>query len=255
MNTTLTIAKNTFRETIRDKILMSAWFVIIGIILFSLFVGSISHDHNVRIITNFSVSAIYILQVFIALFLGSYLMYKEIDKKTFFLIIPKPVSRFSIIIGKCIGLLLAAVCTTFFSTLFLFVLLFAFGGTSYIIPIIIATLLSLAETSLLILISITFSSFMSPVLAFVSAFSVYLISHGGEILRFMYMTTETPIVATVTKFIYHVMPNFEKFNIRNDIVYGTLPTMQMIGFSMLYWAAYAAILIFIAYQVFKRKEF
>ena len=78
-----TIAKNTFRETIRDRILMSVWFVIIAIILFSLFVGSISHDHNTRIITNFSVTAIYILQVFIAIFVGSMLIYKEIERKTF----------------------------------------------------------------------------------------------------------------------------------------------------------------------------
>lgn len=255
MNTILTIAKNTFRETIRDRVLMSVWFVIIGIILFSLFVGSISHDQNVRIITNFSITAIYLLQVFIALFIGSFLMYKEIERKTFYLIIPKPVSRQSIIIGKMLGLSLTTFIVTLLSTLFLFVLLAVSGGTSLLLPIAVATLLSFVESVLLVLVSLLFSSLMAPVLAFVSSVAVYFIAHGGEIYRFIFTYTEIPFIHYLFKTIYLVVPNFEKFNIRNDVVYGALPSLSMVTYSLLYGVVCGVLLLYIAVQIFKRRDF
>lgn len=255
MRTILTIAKNTFRETIRDRILMSVWFVIIAIILFSLFVGTISHDHNIRIITNFSITAIYILQIFIAIFVGSMLVYKEIERKTFYLLIPKPVSRSAVIIGKCLGLVLTTTLVTALSTLFLMVLLWLNGGTHYFTGIILSTFLGLVEATLLILISLLFSSLTSPILAFVSTLAMYLIGHGGPIFRFIYNTTETPIVATLLKSAYHVMPNLDKFNIRNDIVYGTLPTLSMVSFALVYACVYGAFLLFLTVLVFRKKDF
>lgn len=255
MRTILTVAKNTFRETIRDRILMSVWFVIIAIILFSLFVGSISHDHNTRIIINFSVTAIYILQVFIAIFIGSMLVYKEIERKTFYLIIPKPISRSAIITGKCLGLTLTTTLVTTLSTLFLFGVLWLSGGTEYSSGVALSTFMGLFEAVLLILISLLFSSLTSPILAFVSTFAMYLIGHGGPIFRFIYMTTEIPIVAKTFETIYHIVPNLDKFNIRNDIVYGTLPTFSMISLSIVYALAYGTFLLFLTVLVFRKKDF
>ncbi|MEN9552114.1 MAG: hypothetical protein RI935_491 [Candidatus Parcubacteria bacterium] len=255
MNTIITIAKNTFLETIRDRVLMSVWFVIIGIILFSLFVGSISHDHNVRIITNFSITAIYLLQVFIALFIGSFLMYKEIERKTFYLIIPKPISRQAIIIGKMLGLATTTFAVTVLSTIFLFVLLLIVGNTSYIPAITLSAALSFIESILLILIALLFSSFMSPVLAFISSLAVYFIAHGGDIYRFMFTYTDNVITEYVFKTIYTIVPNFEKFNIRNDVVYGTLPSLPMLLYTIIYGVVCGALLLLIAVNVFKKRDF
>jgi Cu-processing system permease protein len=255
MKTILTIARNTFRETIRDKILMSAWFAIIAIILFSLFVGSISHDHNTRIITNFSVTAIYILQVFIAIFVGSMLIYKEMERKTFYLIIPKPVSRSAIIIGKCLGLIVTTTLVTALSTLFLLGILGVSGGFSYFGGVILATFMGLFEALLLILVSILFSSLTSPILAFVSTIAVYLIGHGGPVLRFIYTTTEIPFIAKTLEAVYHLLPNLEKFNIRNDIVYETLPSTSMVLLSILYAFVYGGLLLYITVLVSRKKDF
>lgn len=255
MKTILTIAKNTFRETIRDRILMSVWFVIIAIILFSLFVGSISHDHNTRIITNFSVTAIYLLQIFIAIFVGSMLVYKEIERKTFYLIIPKPVSRSAIIIGKCMGLVMTTSLVTILSTLFLFLVLGISGGWNYFGGVALSTFLGLFEATLLILISLLFSSLTSPILAFVSTIAMYLIGHGGPIFRFIFETTETPLVAKTLEVVYHVLPNLDKFNIRNDIVYGTFPSLPMVLTSILYAVVYGVFLLYLTVLVFRKKDF
>ncbi len=234
---------------------MSTWFVILAIILFSLFIGSISHDNSIRIITNFGVTAIYLLQVFIAIFVGSMLIYKEIERKTFYLIIPKPVSRLAIVLGKCLGLIATTTLVTLLSTLFLLVVVILNGGNSYIPGILLSTFLGLAEAGLLVLVSLLFSSLTSPILAFLSTIVIYLTGHAGSIFEYIFMTTSTPIIEVLMKAVYHILPNLEKFNIRNDIVYGTLPTLSMVGVSLLYGLIYGAFLLFLTVLVFRRKDF
>lgn len=91
LTNTIAIAKNTFRETVRDKILLSAFFVIVAMIVFTVFIASISLEQSTRMIIDFGLTAIYALQVFVAIFIGSMLIYKEIERKTFYLLLPKSV--------------------------------------------------------------------------------------------------------------------------------------------------------------------
>jgi hypothetical protein len=69
------------------------------------------------------------------------------------------------------------------------------------------------------------------------------------------MTTKSALVEWVTKTLYYLLPNFEKFNIRNDIVYGALPNGGQILSSLLYALAYAVLLLVITQEIFKRKDF
>lgn len=254
ITTILAVAKNTFRETMRDRILLSALAVIIAIILFTLFIGSISLDQSARIITNFSVTAIYILQIFVAVFIGSMLMYKEIERKTFYLIFPKPVTRTQIVIGKCLGLSATTLLVTFICTLFLFGLLAFKGGTAFFVPIIISTLLTSVEAMLLILISLLFSSFTSPILAAVATITLYFVGHASDIFQYIFKTTESPSLEAVTSAIYHILPNLEKFNIRNDIVYNSLPAMPSIALSLVYASVYAVFLLYLTHLIIKKKD-
>jgi ABC-type transport system involved in multi-copper enzyme maturation permease subunit len=255
MNTILVIAKNTIKETIRDKILLSALFVIVGIILFTLFIGSISLDQSTRIIVNFSLTAIYALQVFVAIFIGSMLMYKEIERKTFYLILPKPVHRGSILIGKCLGLTITTLLVTLISTSVLILILMLEGATLYIAPMLLSIFLSTLEAVILILISMFFSTLTSPIIAAVGTIAFFLIGHAGDILRKLFMLTDSSLVEFVLRAAYYTLPNLEKFNIRNDVTYGTVPSLGIILAATLYACVYAAFLLFITNIVFKKKDF
>jgi ABC-type transport system involved in multi-copper enzyme maturation permease subunit len=256
MNTNIfTIAKNTFRETIRDRILLSGFFVIIAIILFTMFIASISLEQSTRMIIDFSVTAIYTLQMFVAIFIGSMLIHKEIDKKTFYLLLPKPITRTEIIIGKCVGLSTTTVIVTLLSTCVLFGILFFQTGHFYAYPILLSVFLSTLEAILLILISILFSGLTSPILAAVSTIAFYMIGHAGEIFRYIFMTTQSIAVELFTRSAYYILPNFEKFNIRNDIVYGTIPSTQSILVSILYAFTYSLLLLVITQLTLKKKDF
>lgn len=255
MKTIFTIAKNTFRETIRDRILLSAGLIIAAIVLFSLFVASISLDQSTRIILDFGVTAIYALQMFIAIFIGSMLMYKEIERKTFYLLLPKPVSRTEIIIGKCLGLTATTVTVTTIATAFLCALLFAKSGQAFVVPIVISLILSTIEAVILILISILFSSFTSPIIAAAGALTFYFVGHAGDILRYLFMTTKSTIVEVTTAAMYYLLPNLEKFNLRNEVVYGITSNPRSIIFACIYAVFYALILLVITQIIFKKRDF
>lgn len=253
-NNIFTIAHNTFRETIRDRILLAAVAVVIAIIGFSLFISSISLEQNARMIVDFGVTAIYLLQIFVAVFIGSMLMYKEIEQKTFFLILPKPIRRYEIILGKTLGLTFTTISVTLVSTIALFVILFFKDGAQYFVPIIISTILSTLESVILILLSILFSSFVSPILSAIFTIVIYLVGHSGDSLRTLITLNHNLFGDVILKIIYYILPNLNKFNIRNDIVYESSINLYGLLLAILYTILYGGIIFFIAHKQFKKRE-
>lgn len=251
----LAVAKNTFRETARDRILLSAFFVIIAMILFTLFIGSISLEQSTRMIVNFSITAIYALQIFVAIFIGSMLIYKEIERKTFYLLLPKPISRTEIVIGKCLGLTATTVVVTLLSTSILFAILFFKGDGIFFYPILLSVFLSTLEAVLLILISILFSGITSPILAAVSTIAFYFVGHAEGVFRYIFMTTKSTLIEVTARGIYYIFPNLEKFNTRNDIIHDITPSFTMILVIVLYALTYSILLLLITQIVFKKKDF
>lgn len=255
LNHIFLIAKNTFRETMRDRILFSGLVVVFLIIGFSLFIASISIDQNVRVIVNFSVTAIYLLQIFVAIFIGSMLMHKEFERRTFFLIIPKPVRIESIILGKTLGLTATLLAVTGISTLGLFAVLLLQGGKLYLVPILLSVLFSVFESILLILLSLLFSSITSPILSAVYTFGFFLLGHTTEIMRFIIAQTDSVVREYALTFAYYLLPNLEKFNLRNDIVYEKIPTLSVTLLTCLYFLCYALIIFLVTRISLRKKEF
>jgi ABC-type transport system involved in multi-copper enzyme maturation permease subunit len=255
MKTILAIAQNTFRETMRDKILLAALVSVLAIILFTLFIASISLDQGARVITHFGTTTIYLLQIFVAVFIGSALMHKEIEQGTFFLVIPKPISRAHIILGKTLGLTTTTFVVTVISTLALFAILLLKDETIFVLPILLSVLLSTLEASLLILITILFSSFTSPILSAICTIIIYLAGHSGDSLRAGIAFSESPFIDLLFRGIYYLLPNLEKFNTRNEIVFGALPSIDTLIFTAIYFITYAGLVFILANSLFKRREF
>jgi len=251
----LAIARNTFRETLRDRILWSVLVLMLALIAFSLFVGSISLEQDTRMIIDFGLTGIYLLQMFVAIFIGSMLIYKEVERKTFFLIIPKPIRREEIILGKCLGLLGTTVVVTTLSTLALFVIMALKGMHGFYFPIVISVMLSMLESFILILVSILFSGLTSPILSAVYTTAFFLIGHSSDILRTLIESQTMLISKYALQFSYYVLPNLEKFNIRNEVVYGVLPDARGIVIAVLYAICYGIFLFLLARAMFAKKEF
>jgi ABC-type transport system involved in multi-copper enzyme maturation permease subunit len=105
------IALNTYREAVRDKVLFGVLVLAAGVLALTLALGELSLDQNMRVVTDLGLASISLFSVVVAIFLGSSLLYKEIERKTLYVILPKPIARFEFLLGKYFGIV--ATCAVF----------------------------------------------------------------------------------------------------------------------------------------------
>jgi len=100
------IAMNTFREAVRDRVLYGIVLASIGVLLFSLVLGQLALNEEQRVVYDIGMASISLFSVVLAVFLGSSLLYKEIERKTLYVILPKPIKRSEFLLGKFVGIVL-----------------------------------------------------------------------------------------------------------------------------------------------------
>ena len=105
------IALNTFREAVRDRVLYGVVGFATAVLAFTLALAELSLDQQMRVVTDLGLASISLFSVLVAIFLGSSLLYKEIERKTLYVILPKPIRRYEFLLGKYFGIVLT--CTVF----------------------------------------------------------------------------------------------------------------------------------------------
>lgn len=249
MNILYSLAKNTFREAIRDRILYTIFFFGFLFLISAPLAGEISAGQEERLVTNFGIAMIHLFGLFITIFVGSRLIFNEIDKKTIYLLIPKPVPRQHIILSKFFGLGAVLFITTFImGIVFLFLVPFSLG---------IVTILSFMYLSFLLLLAIVlfFSSFMSPLLASVSGILMFLIGNTTFTIKLLGKKYGGEVMEFFGNVFYYGLPNFTNLNLKNYVLF-EIPYTSL----DLFWITVNAILfmsifLFFAILIFSRKQF
>jgi len=252
MNTILVIAKNTFRQTIRDKILYGIFTFGLLFIGSTVILGSLALEDNIFIIRNLGLAGIYIFSLIITIFLASSLIYSEVENRTTYILLAKPVARSSIIIGKFLGLLLAIATTTLLMTLaYIIIVVTNGGGIDY--SALAAVGIQMFEMALLIAIIILFSIFTTPLGSIIYTILIVYIGHS---LSFMLLYAERSgnLARSVLYSIYYLFPNLEKFNIRNLVVHNISVSSQDTLIVTIYAITYTVFLIYLAQSLFNRKD-
>jgi ABC-type transport system involved in multi-copper enzyme maturation permease subunit len=253
MNPIIAIAKNTFLETIRDRILNTIFLFAILLIGSSILLGQLSAGQDVKIIKDLGLASLDFFGVIIAVFVGTSLVHKELDKRTVFVVLTKPVSRSAFIFGKWAGLLTTLtvlVAAMGLAYLALLALLHVPVTTGIFQAIGFAWLELLVVTSL----TLVFSTFTSPVLCMLYAFGLYFIGHNAETLKTLAERAGGGLKPLLLA-LYYVLPNLSRFDIKNQVVYGYAASASQVGWTILYAGAYSAMLLSIAVVIFKRREF
>jgi len=250
----LAISLNTFRETIRDKVLYNLVFFAIGLLLLSVIVSQWSVGQESKILKDFGLSIITLFGLLIAIFIGIGLVFKEIDKKTIYAILSKPVERYKFIIGKYLGLGLTLLLNfVVMAAGFLIVLWFFEGRLDfYLLP---AIVLIFFEMLIVIAFSILFSSFTNPTLS--AIFSLFIFISGHFVADFKAAGTELQSTSmnVLLKILYYVLPNFEKFNIKGEVVHRLSYDTSMIYYALLYGTFYVVCILLISVVIFQRRNF
>ena len=252
MSNITAIAKNTFKQAIRDKILY-------GILVFALiFLGSIvvlgylSLGEDVFVIRSFGLAGIYIFSLIITIFLGASIIYEEINKKTTYFLLAKPVTRGNLLIGKFLGLFIATSLTTLLM-LVVYILVVGLNGEFIDYLAISAVLLQLPEMGILISIIILFSIFTTPLAATIYVVLIVYIGHLLSLIK-NFATHSEGFSKYILTAVYYIFPNLEKFNIRNLVVHQVSISLSEFLISVGYALIYIILALYVAKILFNRKE-
>jgi len=249
------ITVNVFREVIRDRILYVIGIFALLMILALKLLPNLAAAQETKIAIDFGLATINILGILVAIFVGTGLIHKEIEKKTILVLIPKPISRVEFVLGKHLGLSAVMAVLLLAMTVIYFFLL-SFNGINYPLgSILLAIVYLFFQVSLIIAVAILFGVFTSPLLAMLLSFSIYLMgNYTGDLVK-VGKISKSPQLEFFTQFLYVVIPDLSRLNLKNDAVYGVLPSINDLFFNGFYGVAYTLLLLAIATLIFSRRQF
>jgi len=254
------IAMNTFREAVRDKILYVLLAFGVLMILVSRAIGWVSYGGSEKIMTDVGLTAIWIFSGMVSIFIGTGLIYKEIDKRTIYTILAKPAQRWQFLAGKYLGLLITTLVNlVFLSTAFLLYLWIC--GAPVTIALLQALFLTFIEMMVVTAIAIFFSSASTPIL---SAIFTTIIFFTGQMTKWVVelgasVKQTAPWVEKILYACYLFLPNLHNFNIRQQAVLATQENVMIASSEMfncvMYGLAYTMAVLLAAHLIFRRRNF
>jgi ABC-type transport system involved in multi-copper enzyme maturation permease subunit len=254
------IANNTYREIVRDRIMLAFVLFACLITVLAILLGSLSVGQDMRILLNIGVSAIGLMTGFIAIFAGANLVYKELERRTVYIIFTKPVAGAQFILGKYFGLCSAMLMMIVSMGLFLTVLVFLLepNNASYALAggVALAIALIYLEIILITALATFFSSFASPMMSVLFSLSLWFIAHLTNSLHDLGKMSQNPTVVKAFDIAYWVLPDLAGLTkARFLVMYRQLPNYEMIFYLTCYVFAYVLILLLLAAIITERKEF
>src|SRR5467141_3811762 len=249
------IASNTFREAVRDRVLYNLIAFALLLSGAAILVGQISIDIERLVVINLGLTAVSLFGVVIAIFIGIGLVSKEIEKRTLYTVLSRPVRRWEFIVGKFFGLAGTLVVNTFFMAIGVFAALL-YVSHKFTRPdalILVALYFIVLQFLIICSLALLFSSFSSPLLAAVFAFSIFVIGTFAEDLRGF-----AALVKGLTRWLAtgaaYLVPNFSAFNVISSIAHAQPVSGQLILHNTVYALFYAAMALSGAVLIFQRRN-
>ncbi len=254
MNRVFAILENTFKESLRQKIMMLLIIFSILLIVISLFLEPFALGESPKLLRDFGLAVYSMFGVLVVIIIGSALIHKDIEKRTIYTVIAKPVKRSEIILGKFLGLfLLIAVLLTAMAIIHQLTILIYEGRLD--LKLLIALPFSLIEIMVLLGILLLFSSFSSATLTSIMGVIFYLIGHAAPDLKLFADVTKVSALKYLAYGSYYILPNLENFNYRLELVHKLPLYADQLIFSVCYGFIYTIFLLYVAIWIFENREF
>jgi len=254
MQSLVVVAGNTFKETFRDKILYNLVFFALLLIGASVLLGTLTIGEQSKIVNDLGLAAINLVAVIIAIFVGIGLVTKEIERRTIYTILARPITRMQFILGKYLGLTfivvvnIAIMFAMFLGTVWL-------SGNAIYGSLFQAVELILVETLLVMAIAMFFSTFSSSTLSATMTLGFYVIGHLTSDLKGIAEKSQNQLTESVLTALYYLCPNLELLNIKGQAASGVLVEMGYQVTATTYGLLYAGLLLTGACLIFQRRDF
>ena len=267
MRTITLVAAHVFKESVRDKVLYNLVAFAILLIGTSYLIGQLTAGQDIKIIKDLGLAAISIFGLFIAIFIGVGLVWKEIDKRSIYSLLAKPIRRDQFIAGKYAGLMLTLLINVAVMTVSYYLVLLALGRTlpetasrAWSAPptdpaLLKAVLLIYMQLGVVTAIALFFSTFSSPFLSAALTLVLYAAGHFSADLKNFGEAIESPAAGSVATALYYVLPNFAAFDVKAAAVHALPIPWSYIGACVAYGVTYALALVGASLLIFTRRDF
>lgn len=248
-----TLAGNTVREAVRSRLLYSLLFLAGVLILTGVLVSTLSYVDSARIVQDVGLAAIRLFGIGIAIFVGVGLIHDEIDRRTIYTILSKPVSRAEFVLGKYLGLV-ATVDLLLVALSLIFVLVSLGVGAPLDGGHAAALVLMAMELMLVVAVATFFSCFTTPMLASLFTVGVVLAGHFSRDLQRLGEQSSVEGLGFMTGLLYRALPDLESFNLTVQAVHQLAISTAELWLPIAYGLAYSAFLLLAAVLVFERRD-
>lgn len=261
------IALNVYRESVRDRVLYNLVLYALLIMGASYLIGQLTAGQDVKIIKDLGLAAISIFGLFIAVFIGIGLVSKEVERRSVYALLAKPVRREELVLGKYAGLVLTlAVNVTVMVVTWYLVLAYmawmqgANVKAGWEAPatdprLLVAVVLIFIELMLVTAIAVFFSTFSTPILSAALTAGFYVAGQFSADLRDLSLITDSAVVRHVGKALYYVLPNMALFDVKAQVVHAQPVSAGYVALALGYGLVYITALVIAAMFVFSRRDF
>jgi len=250
------VALNTFREAVRDRVLYNLVFFALLMMAAAIAVGQISIGIEQTVIVSLGLSAISVIGLLISIFIGVALVSKEMDKRTLYALLAKPVRRWEFLLGKFAGLVLTLAVNTAAMALGLLLVMICMKHSleRSDAVVLVAVYFILLKLALIVALALLFSCFTTPLLAILFTVGLYIVGLYVQELRDLPVEVMSAAMAAFTKWLSYLLPNFENFNVMAMAAHGRAVPGALILQNTLYTVVYCTIVLTAAAAVFSRRN-
>ena len=252
----VTIARNAFREAVRDRVLYNLVLFVLLLTAAAVFLGELSGGQEAKIIVDLGLSAALLFGAFIAILVGVGLVYKEIERRTLYAILSKPVGRGEFLLGKYLGLCLTllvnvAVMGVGVSLALVYV---QRGWNPQVARVWPAVFLIFVELTIITAVALLFSSFSSPALSSLLTFFVFIIGHFSADLKGLANSTDSAPARWLFSGLYYLLPNFSNYSVITLTAHGHSPGGRAVAIAVVYAVIYIVVLLAATTLIFSRRN-
>src|SRR5258707_5004147 len=250
------VALNTFREAVRDRVLYNLVFFALLMMAAAIIVGQISIGIESIVVVSLGLSAISVIGLLIAIFIGVGLVYKEMDKRTLYALLAKPVRRWEFLLGKFGGLVLTLTVNTAAMAAGLFLVLWYVKHSlaSEDSAVLVAVYFILLKLALVVALAMLFSCFTTPLLSILFTAGLYISGLFVQEMRTFHSLTPKPALEAIMRRLSYLLPNFQNFDVMASAAHGRAVPASLILENTIYTVVYCAIVLLTAAAVFLRRD-
>jgi ABC-type transport system involved in multi-copper enzyme maturation permease subunit len=261
------IAVNGFRESVRDKVLYNLLAFAILLMGTSYLLGQLTAGQDLKIMKDLGLSAMAVFGLFIAVFIGIGLVSKEVERRSIYSLLAKPIRRHEVVIGKYAGLVLTLAVNLGIMTLALYAILGYVGWgenemakqareTPAMDPALLkAILLIFVQLMIVTATALFFSTFSTPILSAALTFGFYVAGYFSADLRNFDQVVDSRLAQLIARGLYYVLPNLAPFDVTAQVVHGLPVSAGYLAVTIGYGLTYIAILLVAGATIFSRRDF